>query len=233
MELQYVYLIQEREFIQLDKPIFKIGKTKQPNFTRFTQYPKDSALIFQSACYDCDICEKEIIQIFKKKYQQKKNIGTEYFEGDYTCMLSDICDITSQLWKKQKAIDQEKKIIEEQIKQAEYELREEIEEEIEDDLRQKSENIKRKLEAEIIEGIENPLIQKVENKFGCLRCKFSSSSKYCLDRHFATKKHIQSPDAAITNFKCKKCDKYFKFASGLSVHKKKCKNCERTKRYKV
>ena len=207
MELQYVYLIQEREFIQLQKPIYKVGKTKQPNFTRFTQYPKDSALIFQSACNDCDLCEKEIIQLFKKKYQQKKNIGTEYFEGDFTFMLSDICDITSQLWKKQKTIYEEIK----------------LRQKIEDGIRQKSENIKMKLEAEIVEGIENELIQKVENKFGCLRCKFSASSKYCLDRHFATKKHIQSPEAAMTNFKCKKCDKYFKFGSGLSVHKKKCR----------
>ena len=77
MEYQYVYLIREREFIQLNKPIYKIGKTKQSNFTRFSQYPKDSAMIFQSACSDCDICEKEIIKCFKIKYLQKKEIGNE------------------------------------------------------------------------------------------------------------------------------------------------------------
>jgi hypothetical protein len=227
MELQYVYLIQEREFIQLQKPIYKVGKTKQPNFTRFTQYPKDSALIFQSACNDCDLCEKEIIQLFKKKYQQKKNIGTEYFEGNFTFMLSDICDITSQLWKKQKKIDQERKAIEEEIKRhLEAQIREEIEikiecegrRHIEDEFRQKS------------ESDTNFQVEKVENKnewtaeflFSCSTCRYSTKRDFCLQVHLKSRKHLEQPNRHSTHtFHCNICDTQYRKSKGLWAHNKK------------
>jgi hypothetical protein len=101
MNLQYVYLIQEREFVQSGKPVFKIGKTKQPNFSRFKQYPKGSVMIHHSTCFNCDECENEIIKLFKTKFQQRTDIGTEYFEGDYKVMLCDICDISTYLWRQQ------------------------------------------------------------------------------------------------------------------------------------
>jgi hypothetical protein len=98
MELQYVYLIQEREFVQSGKPIFKIGKTKQPNFARLNQYPKGSVVIHHSACFNCDECEKEIITFFKLKYHQRSDIGSEYFEGNYKVMICDILLISLRLW---------------------------------------------------------------------------------------------------------------------------------------
>jgi len=244
MELQYIYLIQEREFIHLEKPIFKVGKTKQRNFTRFTQYPKESALIFQSACNNCDLCEKEILQLFKKKYEQKKNIGTEYFEGDYTCMLSDISDIITQQWKKQKVIDQERKVIEAEFKRKlEDELREKIEDElrekIEDEIRQNNRDERRgKIEDDLRQKIRDELRENKkgneennnewtgEYKHSCTTCKFSTKTTYCLEVHFATKKHLRNEQPRITDseikFRCKTCNNHYQFASGLSAHNKKC-----------
>ncbi len=40
MDIEYIYLIQEREFINSKQPIYKIGRTKQNNYKRFEQYPK-------------------------------------------------------------------------------------------------------------------------------------------------------------------------------------------------
>jgi hypothetical protein len=95
---QYIYLIQEREFVKTNEKVYKIGKTKQPNFERFKQYSKDSILISQISCLDCDVCEKQLIQIFKVKYLQRTDIGTEYFEGDYNSMNIDIMsNIKAQL----------------------------------------------------------------------------------------------------------------------------------------
>ena len=213
MEYQYVYLIREREFIQLNKPIYKIGKTKQSNFTRFSQYPKDSAMIFQSACSDCDICEKEIIKCFKIKYLQKKEIGNEYFEGDYTCMLGDIYDIITQVRNKQRIIENERQKMEDEIRQKiEHEIRQKIEHEI----RQKI-------------GDENR--QKEENewiglyKYCCATCKYSNKSKFSLQKHFRTQKHIENVTApVITKFRCVKCEKYYKSGSGLWSHIKKCED---------
>jgi hypothetical protein len=81
MALQYIYLIQEREFINLKECVYKVGKTKQPNVTRFMQYPKGSSLIYQSVCSDCDFFENKIIRFFKTKYLQRTDFGREYFEG--------------------------------------------------------------------------------------------------------------------------------------------------------
>lgn len=90
IEQQYVYILQEREFIKTNENIYKIGKTKQLNLTRFKQYPKGSMLLMQMSCFDCDILESKIIEIFKIKYIQRTDIGTEYFEGEKNNMISDI-----------------------------------------------------------------------------------------------------------------------------------------------
>jgi hypothetical protein len=90
MVIEYIYLIQEREFIKTNENIYKIGKTKQYNNNRFRQYPKESILLHQTICNNCDETEKELIKIFKKKFKQVKNIGNEYFEGDYNDMIDEI-----------------------------------------------------------------------------------------------------------------------------------------------
>ena len=91
---EYIYLLHEREFIKSSEPIYKIGKTTQENTTRFKNYPKGSRLLFQIICNNCHDIEKELIKIFIVKYKQRKDIGLEYFEGDYKAMIKDIFDIT-------------------------------------------------------------------------------------------------------------------------------------------
>jgi hypothetical protein len=90
MKANYIYLLQEREFIKTKERIFKIGKTTQENCKRFRQYPKGSVLYFQIKCKDCDKTEKQLLAIFKKKYKQRKDIGNEYFEGNHNHMIQDI-----------------------------------------------------------------------------------------------------------------------------------------------
>jgi hypothetical protein len=84
--INYIYLLQTREFINTNKPIYKVGKTKLINYGRFNQYPKGSILLLQSNCYNCDVIEKIIINEFKEKFKQRLEIGLEYFEGDYIKM---------------------------------------------------------------------------------------------------------------------------------------------------
>lgn len=95
MSSQYVYLLQEREFIKTKESIYKIGKTRQENNARFKTYPKGSVLKLQSVCSNCDLCEKIIYGVFKKKYIQRKDIGNEYFEGDCISMIRDINSIVA------------------------------------------------------------------------------------------------------------------------------------------
>lgn len=86
----YIYLLQEREFITTKQNIYKLGKTKQENLRRFKQYPKGSKLIIQQVCDDCDMLETQLIRYFKNKYIHRKDIGNEYFEGDNNEMVKDI-----------------------------------------------------------------------------------------------------------------------------------------------
>jgi hypothetical protein len=86
--MNYIYLLQVREFLGTN--IYKLGKTKKENLIRFNQYPKGSRLISQFDCENCDVCERTLIHLFSTKYIQRREYGTEYFEGDVVSMKDDI-----------------------------------------------------------------------------------------------------------------------------------------------
>ena len=65
MKIEYIYLLQEREFVKTNEHIFKIGKIKLENHEIFYEFPDESILLFQSSCNNCDILEKKIIKLFK------------------------------------------------------------------------------------------------------------------------------------------------------------------------
>ena len=93
MENQYIYLLQEREFIKSNEPIYKLGKTRQECLKRISNYPNGTKLIFQILCNDCDNYEKELIHIFKNTFIQKKEIGNEYFKGNLYKMIEIIYNL--------------------------------------------------------------------------------------------------------------------------------------------
>jgi hypothetical protein len=93
IKCEYVYLLQEREFIHSGESVYKIGRTKQLNDKRFKQYPKNSMLLLQTICKNCVTCETQIINMFKQKYIHRVDIGSEYFEGNYSEMKRDIFNI--------------------------------------------------------------------------------------------------------------------------------------------
>jgi hypothetical protein len=97
IDIHYIYLLQEREFVKTDEPIYKIGKTTQPNLKRLNQYPKGSKLLFQTICKDCHTTERELLFKFNNSYKPRKDIGNEYFEGDYRYMIHDIDNIVNIL----------------------------------------------------------------------------------------------------------------------------------------
>ena len=87
METNYIYLLQEREFLKTKEDIFKVGMTTKKNHERFNQYPKGSILLFQMICKNCKNIEKQIITSFKENFKQRKDIGIEYFQGNYKNMI--------------------------------------------------------------------------------------------------------------------------------------------------
>jgi hypothetical protein len=83
----YIYLLQEREFLKTGELIYKVGRTTKPNYQRFNQYPNGSVLLFQMICIDYVKNEMSIIEQFKHKFISRPDIGREYFEGDYNDMI--------------------------------------------------------------------------------------------------------------------------------------------------
>ena len=70
-------------------------------------------------------------------------------------------------------------------------------------------------------------LQKNSKKYYCKKCDFTSKNKNDFRRHLSTTKHKMdnAPITRITKktpYACMLCGKIYKYASGLSKHKKKC-----------
>lgn len=89
---QYVYLLHSKVHINSKEHVYKIGKTR--NFPgRFQQYPKGSVVLSVWNCRDCSRIEKEILIKFRLKYEERRDAGSEYFQGDWREMRNDIHEI--------------------------------------------------------------------------------------------------------------------------------------------
>lgn len=63
---EFIYLLQEREFIKTKEHIYKIGKTKQEKLKRIKSYPNGSELLLYTVCNNCDEIEKTIMLFLKR-----------------------------------------------------------------------------------------------------------------------------------------------------------------------
>jgi hypothetical protein len=87
MMAEYIYLLQEREFIKTKEYVYKVGMTTKKNHERFNKYPKGSVLLFQMICNNSKNTEKLVIKKFKDTFKQRQDIGNEYFEGESKVMI--------------------------------------------------------------------------------------------------------------------------------------------------
>ena len=83
---KYIYIIQMAEHHKKKTPIYKIGRTHNI-LQRFNSYPKNSRLIYLCKVNDCHHVESELIELFKKNFEQKRDFGLEYFQGSITKMI--------------------------------------------------------------------------------------------------------------------------------------------------
>ena len=127
----YIYIIHTREFAEKseDGNIYKIGKTTKENYIRFKNYPNGSILLYQRICSNCHTIENYIKKEFKKKFVQRRNYGTEYFQGNLQNMIKTVNQI----------LDNEKEIIEECEEKQNKEEEEEEEDEKEEDEKEEDE----------------------------------------------------------------------------------------------
>lgn len=86
----YIYLLKDRTAVATNAQIFKVGKTTQLNFNRFKGYPKGFKIYFHMICLNCHEAETKILALFKQKYIQREDFGSETFEGNPKDMIKDI-----------------------------------------------------------------------------------------------------------------------------------------------
>jgi len=218
METHYIYLLQEREFIKTKENIYKIGRTKKPNYDRFKQYPKGSLLLSQNICHDCTSLERIIMTVFKEKFKQRPDIGKEYFQGNCYDMIF---------------------IIHEHIKMEHEIIRDNHKDNIE------MLQINRKKQEKFADKSENKLDEKTFLEYKCVYCDitylsekiFKNHKKHCVDKYrcklcdakFSRKEyynyHINRKKscAIIGDHMCKYCDKAYSTDGSMRRHMIKCK----------
>ena len=84
-----IYLLCEREFLNSENPVFKVGKTTEMN-KRMSKYPKGSHLLFCMTYDDIHEKEKRVLKMMEDNFTKRTDIGKEYFEGDHKLMINDI-----------------------------------------------------------------------------------------------------------------------------------------------
>lgn len=90
--LNFMYLLREREFMKTGERVFKLGFTTRDINARSNGYPKGSKIYLTFPVVGNP--ESEFLGLFKNKFKQRTDIGTEYFEGDfqemYVCCLKKV-----------------------------------------------------------------------------------------------------------------------------------------------
>jgi len=85
--MEQIYLL-KTDMILENLPIYKIGRSRQPDVKRIRSYPKTYKLVSMNTCENCVYIESELLKLFHKKY--KIAYRREYFVGDEVEMAKDI-----------------------------------------------------------------------------------------------------------------------------------------------
>jgi hypothetical protein len=85
--MEQIYLLKTDMTID-HLPIYKIGRSRQPDVKRIRSYPNTYQLVSMNTCENCVYIEAELIKLFHKKY--KIAYKREYFIGDEVEMAKDI-----------------------------------------------------------------------------------------------------------------------------------------------
>ena len=199
--INYIYLLQEREFIKTKENIYKIGMTKKENLHRFNQYPKSSLLLFQMICNDCRNSEKQIIKLFKEKFKHRRDIGNEYFEGEYKSMIDLIYS----------TIKDEINIHEESIFDDE-------------DTKDKVEDTKDNKQKLRQENTREDLKNQCNKGYQCITCDMYFKTKKCLQQHLTCLRHKvrMNRETTIRTFSCEGCGNKYSHRQTLHAHKSLC-----------
>lgn len=76
----YIYLVLQREFINNQNHVYKFGRSHDAS-KRIKQYSRGSVCVYLSYVNEYKLVGQNLIAKLAEKFTQRKDIGTEYFEG--------------------------------------------------------------------------------------------------------------------------------------------------------
>ena len=215
--MEGIYFIHTRELISSKEPIYKLGRSNNLE-CRVRNYPKGSNVLFTMNCKNSIKCEKHLIKLFKEKFIQKKDYGTEYFEGDKDEMINEIynylyiCNTNEKANLTDTVIETVTETIAETIAET---VTYNVADNIVDNyikianLISIDKNINKTVDKAIVKAIVKS-IAKVEN------------TKENIKQNVKSNKNIINKDKCRT---CPNCKYEFKFPSLLKVHFRKSYHC--------
>jgi hypothetical protein len=62
-------------------------------------------------CRDCHVAEREIIVAFRQRYEERRDAGIEYFQGEWREMRNHIHEIVCRIEREEDFRDERKKIV--------------------------------------------------------------------------------------------------------------------------
>lgn len=212
--MPYIYLIHTRASLNINEPVYKIGKTNDFS-KRISGYDKGSIPILIIYVNNSDIFEKLIIETFKIYFIKRTDYGNEYFEGNVSDMIGIIMDKFKELNMCYN------------IEQLNQELEQKEKLELEQKLKLELEQ-KEKLELEQKLKYESELKLEKTNNFKCNICKYLTSNKKDYKKHLETIKHqnLANPKnnpPEPPNYTCT-CGNSYKHRQSLYNHHIKCTN---------
>lgn len=92
----YIYLVHEREFINSNKHIYKLGRTQNAG-KRMSGYPKNSRLMLCIFTVNHVEVETHLLTVFNEKFKRCDDIGKEYFNGYFSEMMQIIVSYVNEV----------------------------------------------------------------------------------------------------------------------------------------
>ena len=222
-----LYMIHTREFYNTNQPIFKLGRSHNLD-NRIKQYPKGSKIICMINCINSILYEKQLLSLFKDKFIQKLEYGSEYFEGDKNTMIREIFKFIDKMMKEEEDAGKVKEAAG-KVKEATGKVKE----------AGKVKKAAGKVKEEAAGKVKEAGKVKDDKKI-CPKCNYDFKYLSLLKRHLKTSVRCISTDEYIDNhiltyninkdslFICTGCNKNFKYNTSLYKHIRISK-CGKTK----
>lgn len=103
--MDYVFLVQEREFLRLNEQTYRVGKSTSPINRLLSHYPSGSRWILFCNVSDCHKVFDCICNVFDHLFEKRLEYGEHYYSGRleamkrefFMCVTNDLSGIETEI----------------------------------------------------------------------------------------------------------------------------------------